>query len=162
MSIWRWKLVILSISYSKSIKNCTLVACQRLKKKTTHNTKLPKKKSGWCSTPTYLLICSSFSRENGHPLLICSSLSTNQIWKSLQRGKNPKKNEKGKAFKFPRWWDFCFFLSEPWSHLPHLGDQRPETPATNGVFLTWGTHPPTKWAQRQPAIGWNNYILWGL
>ena len=25
---------------------------------------------GWCSTPTYLLICSSFNRENGYPLLI--------------------------------------------------------------------------------------------
>ena len=36
--------------------------------------------SGWCSTPTLLLICSSFSRENGHPLLICSSLSTAQIF----------------------------------------------------------------------------------
>ena len=36
--------------------------------------------SGWCSTPTLLLICSSFSRENGHPLLICSSLSTVQSW----------------------------------------------------------------------------------
>ncbi len=33
---------------------------------------------GWCSTPTLLLICSSFSRENGHSLLICSSLSTAQ------------------------------------------------------------------------------------
>ena len=35
--------------------------------------------SGWCSTPNQLLICSSFSRENGHPLLICSSLSTAQL-----------------------------------------------------------------------------------
>ena len=35
-------------------------------------------KAGWCSTPNQLLICSSFSRENGHPLLICSSLSTAQ------------------------------------------------------------------------------------
>ena len=35
--------------------------------------------TGWCSTPTLLLICSSFSRENGHPLLICSSLSTAQV-----------------------------------------------------------------------------------
>ena len=34
---------------------------------------------GWCSTPTQLLICSSFNRENGHPLLICSSLSTAQV-----------------------------------------------------------------------------------
>ena len=34
--------------------------------------------TGWCSTPNQLLICSSFSRENGHPLLICSSLSTAQ------------------------------------------------------------------------------------
>ena len=34
--------------------------------------------TGWCSTPTLLLICSSFSRENGYPLLICSSLSTPQ------------------------------------------------------------------------------------
>ena len=35
--------------------------------------------TGWCSTPTLLLICSSFSRENGHLFLICSSLSTAQI-----------------------------------------------------------------------------------
>ena len=34
---------------------------------------------GWCSTPTYLLICSSFNRENGCPLLLCSSLSTAQL-----------------------------------------------------------------------------------
>ncbi len=34
--------------------------------------------TGWCSTLTLLLICSSFSRENGYPLLICSSLSTAQ------------------------------------------------------------------------------------
>ena len=34
--------------------------------------------SGWCSTLTLLLICSSFSRENGHLLLICSSISTAQ------------------------------------------------------------------------------------
>ncbi len=32
--------------------------------------------TGWCSTPTLLLICSSFNRENCHPSLICSSLST--------------------------------------------------------------------------------------
>ena len=38
----------------------------------------PKNSSGWCSTLTLLLICSSFSRENCHPLLICSSLSTAQ------------------------------------------------------------------------------------
>ena len=35
--------------------------------------------SGWCSTPTLLLICSSFSRENCHFFLICSSLSTAQL-----------------------------------------------------------------------------------
>ncbi len=35
--------------------------------------------AGKCLTPTQLLICSSFSRENGHLLLICSSLSTSQI-----------------------------------------------------------------------------------
>ena len=34
--------------------------------------------TGCCSTLTLLLVCSSFSRENGHPLLICSSLSTAQ------------------------------------------------------------------------------------
>ena len=34
--------------------------------------------TGWCSTPTLLLICSSFSRENGYPMLICSSLSAAQ------------------------------------------------------------------------------------
>ena len=37
--------------------------------------------SGWCSTPTLLLICSSLSRENGYPLLIFSSLSTAQLWR---------------------------------------------------------------------------------
>ena len=35
--------------------------------------------TGKCLTPTQLLICSSFSRENGHLLLICSSLSTSQL-----------------------------------------------------------------------------------
>ena len=35
--------------------------------------------TGWCSTPTLLLICSSFSKENGYPFLICSSLSTAQL-----------------------------------------------------------------------------------
>ena len=33
------------------------------------------KLTGWCLTPTLLIICSSFSRENDHPLLICSSPS---------------------------------------------------------------------------------------
>lgn len=32
--------------------------------------------TGWCSTLTFLLIFSSFNRENGHPLLMCPSLST--------------------------------------------------------------------------------------
>ena len=41
--------------------------------------------SGWCSTPSLLLICSSFSRENGHPLLVCSSLSTAQLWISVNQ-----------------------------------------------------------------------------
>ena len=36
----------------------------------------PKTWSAWCSTPTLLLICTSFRRANDHPLLICSSLST--------------------------------------------------------------------------------------
>ena len=45
-------------------------------------------KPGWCSTPTQLLICSSFNRENGHPLLICSSLSTAQ-----KQSDNCQKNE---------------------------------------------------------------------
>ncbi len=35
--------------------------------------------AGKCLTPTQLLICSSFSRENGHVLLVCSSLSTSQL-----------------------------------------------------------------------------------
>ena len=35
--------------------------------------------AGWCSTPTLLLICSSFSREIGHRLLIGLSLSTAQL-----------------------------------------------------------------------------------
>ena len=41
--------------------------------------------TGKCLTPTQLLICSSFGRENGHLLLICSSLSTSQsINQSIQ------------------------------------------------------------------------------
>ena len=32
-----------------------------------------------------MLICSSFSRENGHLLLICSSLSTSQLFKKIPR-----------------------------------------------------------------------------
>ena len=36
------------------------------------------KRAGWCSTPTLVLICWSFSMDNGHPLLVCSSLSTAQ------------------------------------------------------------------------------------
>ncbi len=40
--------------------------------------------SGKCLTPTQLLICSSFSRENGNLLLICSSLSTSQICRWTQ------------------------------------------------------------------------------
>ena len=43
--------------------------------------------TGWCLTPTLLLICSSFSRENGHIFLICSSLSTAQC-NFLRRGRN--------------------------------------------------------------------------
>ena len=35
--------------------------------------------AGWCSTLTWLLICSSFSREKDHPVLIYSSLSTSQL-----------------------------------------------------------------------------------
>ena len=42
--------------------------------------------SGWCLTPTLLLICSSFSRENGHIFLICSSLSTAQTSNRITSG----------------------------------------------------------------------------
>ena len=37
-----------------------------------------KPSTGKCSTPSPLLICSSFSKENCNLLLICSSLSTSQ------------------------------------------------------------------------------------
>ncbi len=36
--------------------------------------------SGWCSTLTLLLMCSSSNMENCHPLLIRSSLSTAQLY----------------------------------------------------------------------------------
>ena len=39
--------------------------------------------TGRCSTPIQLLICSSFSRENAHHLLVCSSLSM-ILWKYWQ------------------------------------------------------------------------------
>ena len=41
--------------------------------------------TGKCLTPTQLLICSSFSRENGHLLLVCSSLSTSQVTTKLSK-----------------------------------------------------------------------------
>ena len=44
--------------------------------------------TGWCSTPNQLLICSSFSREDCHPWLICSSLSTSQWKKKQMKAKN--------------------------------------------------------------------------
>ena len=60
------------------------------------------KYSGWCSTPNQLLICSSFSREYGHPLLICSSLSTSQYFFWTQR-------HGGGCFK---WLSFSIVLGE--------------------------------------------------
>ena len=48
--------------------------------------------TGWCSTPTLLLICSSFSRENGHSLLICSSLSTAQL-RMMFNGRKKKSSQ---------------------------------------------------------------------
>ena len=51
--------------------------------------------AGWCSTPTQLLICSPFSRENGHLLLICSSISTSQM--VIYHGRIPKKVTQQKA-----------------------------------------------------------------
>ena len=47
-------------------------------KKKKHSSEGSLKSTGKCLTPTQLLICSSFSRENGYLLLICSSLSTSQ------------------------------------------------------------------------------------
>ncbi len=53
--------------------------------------------TGKCLTPTQLLICSSFSRETGHLLLICSSLSTSQLkkWRNPESprvSKNPQQS----------------------------------------------------------------------
>ena len=45
--------------------------------------------TGKCLTPTQLLICSSFSRENGYLLLICSSLSTSLLSPSFWGGAFP-------------------------------------------------------------------------
>ena len=60
--------------------------------------------TGWCSTPTLLLICSPFSRENGHPLLICSSLSTSQIRFLRWGGDSPKvpQSSQTESSGFPR------------------------------------------------------------
>ena len=56
--------------------------------------------TGKCLTPTQLLICSSFSRENGHFLLICSSLSTSQ--------------NKSKSFRIQyTMFSYCRFASSP-------------------------------------------------
>ena len=48
--------------------------------------------TGWCSTLTLLLICSSISIENCHPLLIWSSLSIAQRRASLRNHSKRLKN----------------------------------------------------------------------
>ena len=66
------------VSFHKHLYAWHVWVPRKLRKLQT-NPNFPKPNTtGWCSTPTLLLICSSFSTENGHPLLICSSLSTTQ------------------------------------------------------------------------------------
>ena len=74
-------------------KNKTQTPLLFLTQKKMEKNHSPRILSGWCSTPTLLLICSSFNRENGHPLLICSSLSVAQFlvrktWKQTLRQRN--------------------------------------------------------------------------
>ena len=49
-----------------------------------------KNPTGWCLTPTLLLICSSFTRENGYPLLICSSRSAQHKNPSISKSRFTK------------------------------------------------------------------------
>lgn len=56
--------------------------------------------TGWCPTLTFLLICSSLSGENGHPMQIYSLLSLVQIM--------------GEDFRYPNG-----------QHLPTTGSQEP-------------------------------------
>ena len=58
--------------------------------------------SGKCLTPTQLLICSSFSRENGHLFLICSSLSTSQPHISVANCQMEYFTNHTISLKFPR------------------------------------------------------------
>ena len=59
--------------------------------------------SGWCSTPTLLLICSSFSRENCHSLLISFYTST------VLSPKVQYTNEKNISPSPENFWGFCWF-----------------------------------------------------
>ena len=63
------------------------------------------KKYGWCSTPILLLVGSSFTKENGHPSLICSSLST-AWWLNLWMFKRQTSMSPwiGRCFQQPRMW----------------------------------------------------------
>ena len=60
-------------------ENVSFRGCICFQEQTQTQTRWESRYPGWCLTPTLLLICSSFNRENGYPLLICSSLSTAQV-----------------------------------------------------------------------------------
>ena len=72
-------------------------------------------KGNWLvrTTPTLLLICSSFSRENGYPLLICSSLSTAQV--------------RYVRYSWPGWWIGTSLLGTWVDQLVFVQDVPPES-----------------------------------
>ncbi len=77
--------------------------------------------SGWCSTPNQLLICSSFSRENGHPLLICSSLSTSQSFlSSISRVLRSHPHLEGTPDVSPTVYEGISFFVGVWGSLGYL------------------------------------------
>ncbi len=63
--------------------------------------------SGWCSTPSQFLMCSLFSKKNGHLLLICSSLSTSQLYAmnktSRLTNQDVKRISRDALEMFPQW-----------------------------------------------------------
>ena len=92
--------------------------------------------TGWCSNPNQLLICSLFSRENGHRLLICSSLSTAQIIRFILRRFHSERGHRWILFQRPivegkhslQFVCLCVFT-------PRETSQNPNAPNGMGIFI---------------------------
>ena len=101
----------------------------------TQNKQLDQFWTGKCLTPTQLLICSSFSRENCYLLLICSSLSTSQWGDSCMHHLNNPNVNTGHSPTGPWICDDLFNADGKFVN------QKKSSPF-NGGFLDGGFHLP--------------------